>query len=149
MIPQERQCKERIGKRDQVAKCLWKCSSKLKRFFTSIVQVWWNWYYCFSKQINNLIIMLNIYQRVWWNWYHCFSKQSQYYVKHLPKIISFAFHLIFLLSRYILGVNQAATEIEMTRPVLTSVVATENNLVDQEMCFWLGTPWENKEVHTW
>ena len=42
--------------------------------------------------------------------------------------------------------NQAATEIEMTRPVLTSVVATENNLVDQEMCFWLGTPWENKEV---
>ena len=68
-------------------------------------------------------------------------------VKYLPKIISFVLHLIFLLSRYILGVNQAATEIEMTRPVLTSVVATENNLVDQEMCFWLGTPWENKEVH--
>merc|ERR1712037_793855 len=34
----------------------------------------------------------------------------------------------------------------MTRPVLTSVLATENNLVDQEMCFWLGTPWENKEA---
>ena len=62
-------------------------------------------------------------------------------------MISFEFHLIFLLSRYILGVNSEATEIEMTRPVLTSVVATENNLVDQEMCFWLGTPWENKEVH--
>ena len=58
------------------------------------------------------------------------------------------FHLIFLLSRYILGVNTDATEIEMTRPVLTSVVATENNLVDQEMCFWLGTPWENKEVNS-
>ena len=64
-----------------------------------------------------------------------------------PKMISFEFHLIFLLSRYILGVNSEATEIEMTRPVLTSVVATENNLVDQEMCFWLGTPWENKEVN--
>ena len=72
----------------------------------------------------------------------------EYYVKHFPKIISFMFNLIFLLSRYILGVNQDATEIEMTRPVLTSVLATENNLVDQEMCFWLGTPWENKEVHT-
>jgi len=48
--------------------------------------------------------------------------------------------------KYILGVNKDATEIEMTRPVLTSVLATENNLVDQEMCFWLGTPWENKEA---
>jgi len=50
------------------------------------------------------------------------------------------------LFKYILGVNQAATEIEMTRPVLTSVVATENNLVDQEMCFWLGSPYENAEA---
>ena len=64
------------------------------------------------------------------------------------KLLVLFFHLIFLLSRYILGVNTAATEIEMTRPVLTSVVATENNLVDQEMCFWLGTPWENKEVNS-
>ena len=64
------------------------------------------------------------------------------------KLLVLFFHLIFLLSRYILGVNQDATEIEMTRPVLTSVLATENNLVDQEMCFWLGTPWENKEVNS-
>ena len=48
--------------------------------------------------------------------------------------------------RYILGVNQEAVEIEMTRPVPTSVIPAENNLVDQEMCFWLGTPYESKEV---
>ena len=32
----------------------------------------------------------------------------------------------------------------MTRPVLSSVVAKENNLMDLEMCFWLGTPYETK-----
>merc|ERR1712100_602608 len=50
------------------------------------------------------------------------------------------------LFRYILGVNQEAVEIEMTRPVPTSVIPVENNLVDQEMCFWLGTPYESKEA---
>ena len=32
----------------------------------------------------------------------------------------------------------------MTRPVLTSVASKENNLMDIEMCFWLGTPYEAK-----
>ena len=48
--------------------------------------------------------------------------------------------------RYILGVNQEAVEIEMTRPVPTSVIPVENNLVDQEMCFWLGTLYQSKDV---
>ena len=34
----------------------------------------------------------------------------------------------------------------MTRPVPTSIIPVENNLVDQEMCFWLGTPYESKEA---
>ena len=48
--------------------------------------------------------------------------------------------------RYILGVNQEAVEIEMTRPVPTSIIPVENNLVDEEMCFWLGTPYESEDV---
>ena len=34
----------------------------------------------------------------------------------------------------------------MTRPVPTSIIPGENNLVDQEMCFWLGTLYQSKEV---
>ena len=48
--------------------------------------------------------------------------------------------------RYILGVNQEAVEIKMTSPVPVRVNPVENNLVDQEMCLWLGTPYESKEV---
>jgi len=48
------------------------------------------------------------------------------------------------LFRYILGVNTESKEIAMTRPVLSSVVTKENNLMDLEMCFWLGTPYETK-----
>ena len=63
---------------------------------------------------------------------------------NMLKIISFVFYVIFLLSRYILGVNTESKEIAMTRPVLTSVAPKENNLMDVEMCFWLGTPYETK-----
>ena len=58
--------------------------------------------------------------------------------------MSFVFYIIFLPSRYILGVNTESKEIAMTRPVLSSVVTKENNLMDLEMCFWLGTPYETK-----
>ena len=63
---------------------------------------------------------------------------------HQLKIMSFVFYIIFPPSRYILGVNTESKEIAMTRPVLSSVVAKENNLMDLEMCFWLGTPYETK-----
>ena len=58
--------------------------------------------------------------------------------------MSLVFYIIFLPSRYILGVNTESKEIAMTRPVLSSVVTKENNLMDLEMCFWLGTPYETK-----
>ena len=58
--------------------------------------------------------------------------------------MSFVFYIIFLPYRYILGVNTESKEIAMTRPVLSSVVSKENNLMDLEMCFWLGTPYETK-----
>ena len=58
--------------------------------------------------------------------------------------MSFVFYIIFLPSRYILGVNTESKEIAMTRPVLSRVVTKENNLMDLEMCFWLGTPYETK-----
>ena len=54
--------------------------------------------------------------------------------------------ILLSIARYILGVNQQAIEIEMTRPVPTSIIPGENNLVDQEMCFWLGTLYQSKEV---
>ena len=54
------------------------------------------------------------------------------------------FYIIVLLSRYILGVNTESKEIAMTRPVLSSIAGKENNLMDLEMCFWLGTPYETK-----
>ena len=54
--------------------------------------------------------------------------------------------LISYVFRYSLGVNQEADEINMTRPIVVRVIQVENNLVDQEMCLWLGTPYESKEV---
>ena len=54
--------------------------------------------------------------------------------------------ILLSIARYILGVNQQAIEIEMTRPVPTSIIPVENNLVDQEMCFWLGTLYQSKDV---
>ena len=49
--------------------------------------------------------------------------------------------------RYILGVNEGSIEIEMTRPVPTKVIPLKRSrTTDQEMCFWLGTPYESEEV---
>ena len=49
--------------------------------------------------------------------------------------------------RYILGVNEGSIEIEMTRPVPTKVIPLKRSrTTDQEMCFWLGTPYESQEV---
>jgi len=45
------------------------------------------------------------------------------------------------LFKYILGVNAESAEIEMTTPVPTSHSGTVD-LEDQEMCFWLGSPWQ-------
>ena len=64
----------------------------------------------------------------------------------LEGLISYSY--VLTVYRYILGVNQEAVEIEMTRPVPTSVIQVEDsNFVDQEMCFWLGSPYESKEVN--
>ena len=54
--------------------------------------------------------------------------------------------ILLSIARYILGVNQQEIEIEMTRPVPTSIIPVDNNLVDQEMCFWLGTLYQSKDV---
>ena len=49
--------------------------------------------------------------------------------------------------RYIVGVNQDAIEIEMTRPVPIKVTPMKTSpKIDYEMCFWLGTPYESQEV---
>ena len=49
--------------------------------------------------------------------------------------------------RYIVGVNQDAIEIEMTRPVPIKVTPVKTSpKIDYEMCFWLGTPYESQEV---
>ena len=51
-----------------------------------------------------------------------------------------------MLFRYILGVNQDAAEIKMTRPVTTQVVPQKRTrTIDEEMCFWLGTPYESRD----
>ena len=51
--------------------------------------------------------------------------------------------------RYILGVNEGSIEIEMTRPVPTKVIPLKRSrTTDQEMCFWLGTPYESEEVQS-
>ena len=50
--------------------------------------------------------------------------------------------------RYILGVNEGSIEIEMTRPVPTKVIPLKRSrTTDQEMCFWLGTPYESEDVY--
>ena len=44
-----------------------------------------------------------------------------------------------------MGVNQDAAEIKMTRPVTTQVVPQKRTrTIDEEMCFWLGTPYESR-----
>ena len=41
--------------------------------------------------------------------------------------------------------NQDAAEIKMTRPVTTQVVPQKRTrTIDEEMCFWLGTPYESR-----
>lgn len=51
------------------------------------------------------------------------------------------------LFRYIVGVNQDAIEIEMTRPVPIKVTPVKTSpKIDYEMCFWLGTPYESQEA---
>ena len=49
--------------------------------------------------------------------------------------------------RYIVGVNQDAIEIEMTRPVPIKVTPMKTSpKIDYEMCFWLGTPYQSKNA---
>jgi len=57
------------------------------------------------------------------------------------------------LFKYILGVNSEGEEIEMTTPVptthfakLTASGEAVDDLEDQEMCFWLGTPWQDTQA---
>ena len=51
------------------------------------------------------------------------------------------------LFRYILGVNQNNEEIEMTRPVTSKVIPSKKTqIIDEEMCFWLGTPYQSKNA---
>jgi hypothetical protein len=52
------------------------------------------------------------------------------------------------LFRYIIGVNSEQEEIKMTRPVTTirKKVKGSSNMEMEVMCFWTGTPWENKKL---
>ena len=50
------------------------------------------------------------------------------------------------LFKYILGVNIEATEIEMTTPVTTKRTKMALNREKQQMCFWTGSEWEEKEL---
>lgn len=52
------------------------------------------------------------------------------------------------LFRYIIGVNKEQETIEMTRPVTTirKMVKGRPNMELEVMCFWTGTPWENKKL---
>lgn len=52
------------------------------------------------------------------------------------------------LFRYIVGVNSESVEINMTTPVTTlrKPVADQPEMEEQEMCFWTGTPWQDKEL---
>ena len=46
--------------------------------------------------------------------------------------------------RYIAGANMMGEEVKMTIPVPTKHTPAFNDLEEQVMCFWLGTPWQNK-----
>ena len=48
------------------------------------------------------------------------------------------------LFRYIAGANMMGEEVKMTIPVPTKHTPEFNDLEEQVMCFWLGTPWQNK-----
>ena len=48
------------------------------------------------------------------------------------------------LSKYIIGVNKMAQEIEMTRPVIVIHMPQESGKEMQQTCFWLGTEWQEK-----
>ena len=48
------------------------------------------------------------------------------------------------LYKYIIGVNSEATEIDMSRPVVTKRVPLVRNRERLEMCFWTGSEWINK-----
>ena len=52
------------------------------------------------------------------------------------------------LFRYIIGVNSEQENIEMTRPVTTirKAVKGRSDMELEVMCFWTGTPWENRKV---
>ena len=50
------------------------------------------------------------------------------------------------LFKYISGANSMGQEINMTTPVPTKHIPKGNDVEEQQMCFWLGTPWQNKEA---
>ena len=50
------------------------------------------------------------------------------------------------LFQYILGVNSLAAEIEMTSPVTTKRTPLSRNRERHEMCFWVGSEWDKKEL---
>ena len=50
------------------------------------------------------------------------------------------------LFRYIVGVNDKRVTIDMTSPVINKIKLLEGTKYKHTMCFWTGTPWENKEL---
>jgi len=48
------------------------------------------------------------------------------------------------LFKYISGANSMGEEIEMTTPVPTKHTPKGEDKEDQQMCFWLGSEWQNK-----
>jgi len=56
------------------------------------------------------------------------------------------------LFKYISGANSMAEEVKMTTPVPTKHTSIKVNVLlepqkeEQQMCFWLGTPWQNKKA---
>ena len=50
------------------------------------------------------------------------------------------------LFRYIIGVNSLSAEISMTKPVSNKIHIMEKDQHEHEMCFWLGSPWQDKEL---
>lgn len=48
------------------------------------------------------------------------------------------------LYKYIIGLNEGNKEIQMTRPVTTKLTQSRRSrLYDEEMCFWLGSEYNN------
>ena len=47
------------------------------------------------------------------------------------------------LFKYIAGANSMGEEVEMTTPVPTKHTPIGNDVEEQVMCFWLGSPWQD------